>query len=395
MKGFFVLLSLLSLLKVQSVPVICIDASLPLVINTECSDLRVYKLNENLCSYDFQNIDIDLQEDTKKFWFLYFQNSQGIPISQFSKSQLQIFPNIQKIIVQFCPFEEISADKKEFLRLGSSFSGLDEVIIGVYNASGMSGNKGVYQNFYQYAPMITQVPFESRISLTMKDLNQALQVFNDEANYTVFSMKLYSQYATVFPRDALKIESKLALENPKKHTIDMVSYLIYDVLNTEVPVDQQEKIYHELNEICLKNDGDNKTFHLIVDRIANGAEKLKFWNSRINIDYIGEGDGCDLNSDKWADAKSGICEQLGQPCLIARAEKTNLNYSMQKVIDLTLDFLTQYRKFNSVFNCQHFGTNFYNKFAEDTLDFENWEIMTVHSPFCGLKPAVSFVDYPI
>ena len=160
MKGFFVLLSLLSLLKVQSVPVICIDASLPLVINTECSDLRVYKLNENLCSYDFQNIDIDLQEDTKKFWFLYFQNSQGIPISQFSKSQLQIFPNIQKIIVQFCPFEEISADKKEFLRLGSSFSGLDEVIIGVYNASGMSGNKGVYQNFYQYAPMITQVPFE-------------------------------------------------------------------------------------------------------------------------------------------------------------------------------------------------------------------------------------------
>ena len=392
MKAFFVLLFLLSIFKVDSVPVICISSSLSLVMNTECSDLRVFKLKENLCSYDLQNIDIDLQKDTKRFWFLYFQNSQGIPISQFSKSQLQIFPNVPKIMAEFCSFPE---EKKEFLRLGMNLAGLDEVKIGVYNASGMSGNKGTYQNFYQYAPMIAEVPFDTRITLTMKDLNKALQVFNDNANYSVFSMKLYSQYATVFPRDALKIESKLALENPLKHTIDMVSYLIYDVLNTKVPEDQQETIYHELNEICLKNDLDNKTFHLIVDRVACGSEKLKFWNSRINIDYIGEGDGCDLNSDKWADVKSGICQETGKPCLIARGQRTNMNYNMQKVIDLILDFLMQYKKFNSVFNCQHFGTNFFDDVAVDTLDFENWEIMTVHSPFSGLEPKVSFVDHPV
>ena len=390
MKAIILFVFIIFLSKVSSIPVICISTYPPLVLSTDCQNLQLYKLNQNLCDSELQKLDVDLNGDTQSFWFQHHAN--GIPVTQFTKKLLQSLPNLPKVISEICPFEDFSHNN--FLGLNGEFDHLHEVVFSVLNANGLSGNKGIYQNFYQTAPVVNYISFETEPSLSMKDLNTNLGFFNDQANYTVYSAKIYSQYCGEIPGEVIKAESKLALENPFKHTIDMVTFLIYDVLNTPVPEDQKVKEYHELLEVCLKNDVDNKTHHVVVDRVAIGDGKLKFWNSRINMYYIGEGDGCELESNQWADVKSGICNVTGQPCLIARTGKTNLNYNMNKVIKLSTDFLLNYKIFNSVFNCQHFATNAWNAIANDTLDFENWEIMGVHSPFTNLEPKISFLDYP-
>ena len=379
--------------KVVSIPVICISTSPQLVINTECSNLRIFKLNQKLCDSELKRINIEPDVDTKRFWFDH--HSSGLSIFHFKKNQFESIPNLFKVISEICPFEDFLTNNIRFLSLKDNdmFDHANEVVLSVRTANGLSGNNGTYINFYQDSPEVLWLPFESEPSLSMKSINKALKVFNDDANYTIQSAKLYSQYCQQIPEDVIKTESKLALENPFKHTIDLVIILIYEFMNATVPKKVNE--YHELIEVCLRNDLDNQTHHVLIDRNAIAKEKLKYWNSKVNMYYIGEGDGCELESNKWTDVKTGICEDTGHPCLITRTYKKNLNYSMNKMIKLCTNFLLNYRIFNSIFNCQHFATNVWNTIANDTLDFENWEIMGVHSPFTNLEGKISFLDHPI
>ena len=171
--------------------------------------------------------------------------------------------------------------------------------------------------------------------------------------------------------------------------MSVVEFLVLNI--SSFPQGENFVEYHGVLEFCVRNDVNNKTQHIIMDRVVVRTEKLRIFNSEVNFYYNGEGDGCGVNSSKWADAKSGVCfEDI--PCLVPRNAVENLQYPMDKVVKAATDFLLNFRIFNfGVFNCQHFATNTWNLITNDTLDFENARQMTVHSKRSGLQPAAPYL----
>jgi len=222
-------------------------------------------------------------------------------------------------------------------------------------------------------------------------MNEQFHLFNDDANYTIFSMKLYSQYCGTIPTTPIHLEVELTKENPMTHTLTN-TVIKYFVLKLPFPDNKTTDEFHQLIEVCLKNDKDDKTHHVLIDRVAKGKGLIEMWNSAIRVNYIGEGDGCDLHSDKWVDAKDGSCDGGITPCLTTRASKTNMNYSMNKMLRICENFLLKFKRFNAWFNCQHFATHAYDMVTGAKLDFENWEIMEIHSLYSGLEPKLDFID---
>lgn len=369
------------------IPVICVDSPLGLAVSADnCEEMQIYKLKDNLCSSDFQRIEIDPQIHVFNPYFLP-HGYTSIPVDFLSERHLKMLPKVRNAMLEICPERQ-----RGFLKLGADLSHLNEVRMVLFNASGRQGNQGPYKNYYQDAPIVGQFSFESEPNLNLKELNKYFQVFNDNATYIVESAKIYSQYCGELPSSFVPIESTLSLENPYKHIFDIITFVEFAFMNTSALPNQKNFIeFHEVLEFCLKSDADNETQQVIMDRVVIRTEKLKIFNSQINVYYNGLGDGCSVNSTKWADYKSGICYE-DIPCLAPRNALQNLNYPMDNVIKIATDFLLNFRIFNwGVFNCQHFATNTWNLITNDTLDFENAKEMTVHAKRSGLQPAAPYL----
>lgn len=384
---FFFLFFGAALVSIRSLPVICVDSNLGITLGLDCDDLKIYKLKDDLCSHNGEQIEIDAETNV----FSLSHHIANIPIKALSKYQISQISNLEEIISDLCP----QINSPSFLKLGESSSSyldiIDTVTVTLWNADGMSGNRGLYANYYQYSPQVHTFTFLEDPKLNFKSLNQYFGFFNDNATYYVDSAKIYSQACGEMEEDVFQIDNFLARENPFRHTIDLLIFLLYDVFN---PTTTKVHEFHEVLEFCLKNDLDNRTHQLIMDRTAgsDGDQKLRFFNSKINFYYNGEGDGCALNSTKWADHKAGICN--GTQCLVPRTARINMEYPIDKVVKIGTDFLLGFKKFSSMFNCQHFATNAWNLIANDTLDFENYNIMLVHSKHSGLEPHTPFIDKP-
>ena len=287
-----------------------------------------------------------------------------------------------------------------FLGLGDSRNnkndpyGINNVYFRLMNASGLSGeNKtSTYQDFFQTAPVVHTYEFEEPWNFSMKHLNEQFKAFDDEANFTVFSMKLYSQYCGQMPLSPVATEIELTRENPYTHTLTIV-LLKYFYFNFTIPdVNRTFIEYHHLVEVCLKNDKDNRTHHVLVDRIAKGQGILENWNSLLRVIYMGEGDGCSLDSAQWTDVKDGWCDNQTRPCLIAKAKSTNMDVKMNKMLRICENFLLKFKIFNGLHNCQHFGTDIYDMMTGETVDFDNWEQMEFHSFYSGFEPKLDWIE---
>ena len=386
---FFFFLLFVSL-EAASFPAVCVDPLLNIVINTDCSDLRLFKFPPFTCLISFQRITVD---PINSIQIPFINPSEGILLSLLSKTQLLGFPLLAKAVYDTCP--SFPGDSKKFLNFHENDDpfNTNQVYLKLLNAEGLSGNKGVYMDFFQKAPEVYDFISEigKPINVKMSDINKVLPRFNDEAEYTIQSMKLYSQFAGFLPRDKIATEMELAREHPLTHQPDIILYLNYDVFNFPIPYNQREEIFHELTEVCLKNDKDDQTFHFLIDRLAIAEAPIKFWNSLIRVTYIGEGDGCDLKSDKWTDVKDGLCDGL-RPCLVTRVGKTNVNVSMNKMLQICENYLLKYKLFNTLMNCQHFATQAFDMVTGIDLDFENWSIMGAHSLYSKIEPMLDFID---
>ena len=142
--------------------------------------------------------------------------------------------------------------------------GLTKVSIPLYRSEGLSGATGFYQDFFNNVSSFYSYDFDAPFNLTMKKLNEQYKLFNDAATYNIQSIKLYMQYANVLRRDQVQIEMDAARGHPD-HTPSLVNYLIYNKFAKPVPEDQKVTIYHQLVEVCLKNDKDDQTHHFLVD----------------------------------------------------------------------------------------------------------------------------------
>lgn len=272
--------------------------------------------------------------------------------------------------------------------------GLNNVYVPLYRSEGLSGSKGFYQDFFNNVSAFYTYEFNQQFNLTMKKLNEQYHLFNDNANYSIYSAKLYLQFANKLPRAEVQKEMAAAKGHPD-HKPSLINYLIYDKFAKPVPEDQKVNIFHMLVEVCLTNDYDNSTHHFLVDRISKAEVPLKMWNSVVRLNYLGPGDGCALNSTQWADYRDGLCDagnNVWVPCIWATANKTGMNVPMNKLLRVVEKFLLKYKVFNTLYNCDHFATDTYDLIANEHVDFVNWEIMGAHSPFSDKEPKIDFID---
>jgi len=391
MKNFIIFLLLLPFLRSEGIPCICIDSSLNLAINTDCSDLLLFKISPGICLSDFQTITIHPSQMMKHHFFDH--SVSGLPISLIPNEYLQEFPKLHKVVLVICPNSIITNDKNlEFLGLKANNDdyGINNVYFRLLNSTGMSGNTGIYQDFFQKSPVVHEYAFEEPWNFSMKHLNEQFHIFNDEAEYTVFSMKLYSQYCGQIPISIAPAEIELTKENPYTHTLTLLVLKLY--FNFSLPGNETFSEFHELFEVCIKNDQDDKSHHILIDRVAKGQGLIQYWNSLLRVNYIGEGDGCGLDSDKWTDVKDGSCDGGLTPCLRTRAAKTNMNIKMNKILRIGENFLLKFRIFNALHNCQHFASDTYDMVNGEKLDFENYEMMKSHSFYSGLEPKLDWID---
>ena len=368
--------------KVLSLQVICIEPFLNLVLTTSCSDLRIFKLSEDLCQSKEQLLDIDPLKTSQAF----FQNldaSSGIPLSQFSREQLKVFPVIKTFLSVNCP---------NYATQFKSTKNIKTVYLDLSDVSGLTGNENSKDGTEQYfdkGKTSKEYSFDKNPALTLKELNKSFSLFSNVLDLKILAAKLYWRFTANLPKNKAQEEMNDARKNPL-HTPNLWNYFLYMLMKFPF-TEEKIEVRHEILEICLKNDVDRKTYHFIIDR---GAKTFPIFRSRVRVIYAGKGDGCQLNSKKWSDAKAGL-NGVSKPYLTVRKGAFGLNYSFNKVVKLSTDYLLRYPVYNTLYNCQHFATNIYDLITRQSLDFESWELMEAHSVFSPKDPKLDFINLEI
>jgi len=372
MQKFLLILNLsLFLVSTHAFPVVCLDPTLELVVSTNCTDLRIFKLSNDLCSSVYQPLDIDLSQ-TEAFSFFDIQLKGGFLLSHLAKSEIESIPILQQIVSGFCPnFTTL---------LGGDLDGLlssDSVYLELMDASEVQGSDDKADGTEQYfdnAKEIHEYEFQGLPNLDWQDLAKGLNLAQNVDDLTVVASKLYWRFMTYLPTDKIHVEMQEAASNPL-HTPSLYWCFLYFVMKIAIPVELKYAIRHEILEVCLRNEEDQSTYHFIIDR---GAKVIPDFHSQIRIIYSGKGDGCQLNSSQWGDIKAGFYD-TNVPQLTLRKGNDGLSYSFNAIIKLTTDYLISWPKYNTLYNCQHFATNTFNLISDDTLDFESSDIMEAHS----------------
>lgn len=371
---------LFSLNFAYQIPTICIDPALDLVINTDCSDLRIYKLKEDLCETVYQPISIDPHiTDRHFFWGI---DSLGFPLASFSKEQLASYPVISAIITTFCPD---STKKEDLLNLGfPNIFDQKQVYLAFLDGSHLKGieNKddGTSQ-FFDEASDSKEFEFDQNPNLKISDLVEFYPFLKNLTDIQISAAKLYWRFTAYLPIDKVQIEMENARKNPKTYTPNLWWSFEYMIMKRKVDGDNKIEVRHEILELCLEKKTTKETFHFVIDR---AAKYLPIFRSKIRVIYTGSGDGCNLESKKWSNVRAGFYN-TNKPQLTVRESKQNLNYSFMKVLNIGVEYLLNYPVFNTLYNCQHFATNVFDTISSSNLDFESWKIMLAHSIYSPLN----------
>lgn len=355
---------------------VCFGLALDSIVSTDCSDLRIHFLQKGICLHPFQTVDVDLDVSSKSIWFSFAV--QSIPLSLFSKVQLLAFPDLVLILSKMCP--SYMGEQTEVPPMNT----FNTVYYGLVDRSNMNitwplSFQGVKQFTYE----------SDEVVFSKNELFKTFSQLNSQANYFIYAAKEYAFYAgQLVPRSPLVDEVNQAIANPFTHTPNLFEFVKYEV--DSILPSEKLQIFHEAFEVCLKNDKDQTTQHLLVARMQNG-QFPDFWSSYVLVIYLGEGD-CDLDSKIWLSNRDENCFNDLGGCFSKRAEKTNQNVPLDRLWEDTNKYLEKFSIYNGLFNCQHFSSGIFDMYFGETLDYVNWEIMKTHSYFSGLVPKGYWLD---
>lgn len=359
---------------VSAFPAICFGLGQNTVVNTNCSDLRIYFIKENICFSPFQQVDITMKQ-VKHFWLDIFQNS--ISLSSIPNEDLLVFLDLYTIISKTCPERQINSAR--FLEEDNSVSySLAKTVTWPLDPN-----------------LLKEIKFESNaVNFSNEDLFAEFTNFDPSANYHISAAKEYVFSAGEFvPWDPLDAEIALASANPFTHTPNLIELIAYQI-GMYLPVSKTQLLHSALG-FCLKNDKNNKSNYLMVSRSISHENPFGF-RSSILVYNVGESetDECQLNSTNWMENTEDLKKMCKEDnfCIIMRSEKTDQNIPLSNLWDLGNKYLSKFSNFNGLFNCQHFCTNTFDFYFGERLDLLNWELMDVHSYFSMIEPRTYWLD---
>ena len=212
----------------------------------------------------------------------------------------------------------------------------------------------------------------------------------------VRAIKTYWRNSGYLPLALVQSEMALSNANPAhipdlEATMASVEYLFYKMA---IPAEQHPYLVkHQLSEICVEFPR-NDFRHFIVDRGYRGIYP-DTWNSRIRVIHIGKSSSCKLtDTASWADVKSGTWNNNGvtsaQLNVLGQGQVVSDNYHLD---DLFADIVYYFQKFpnyNTLYNCQHFGTNLFNKLTGQHLTFPSVDVMEIVTNGVSNLPKLQF-----
>ena len=199
---------------------------------------------------------------------------------------------------------------------------------------------------------------------------------NTSDSIKIQSTKSYWRHSGYLPYPL--VISELDLANADHfHTPDMnvtqlsVMYFVY-----RIPiVGQAYQIKHHVVEVCAKV-AENDTRHFIVDRGYNGIYP-NIWNSRIRIIYTGKANNCHLDDNAWADKRAGTWNNSGviTPHLNVAFQGHVFDYTLENLVDDVYAYFQTFPIYNTLINCQHFGSNLHNKQTLQNVTFMSDDVL--------------------
>ena len=208
-------------------------------------------------------------------------------------------------------------------------------------------------------------PFLSNFSIDVKSAE----------DIKIQAIKTYWRNAGYLPYDLIEEEMELANKD-RWHTPDMnhtqlsVLYFVY-----KIPIQGRAyQIKHQVTELCMKVKNDFR--HFIIDR-GYYAVYPNVWNSKIRVIYTGASKNCDFEDKAWADKRAGTWNNSGvsTPQIHHVAQGRVQRYALDDLIDDAYFYFQNFPIYNTLYNCQHFGTNLFNKLTEQKVSFVSDDIM--------------------
>lgn len=171
----------------------------------------------------------------------------------------------------------------------------------------------------------------------------------------IISLNIYSRHLGYIP--LLEYEKELHQAASNKYytpnlseTRKLIGYMFFNQ-----PISGQQayelKQFHIIFCSACDNSNGITTFqHFLIDKKAK-AEFPQVWNTKIRVIYLGETNDCD---SKEKEISRGLN-------LIEKAPFLSKKYTMNMVLHEMRSYLSQYPKYNVLYDGEHFATTIYNK----------------------------------
>ena len=214
-----------------------------------------------------------------------------------------------------------------------------------------------------------------------------LSIPSNRVNHVkILNAKAYWRDAGYLPLKL--VTDEMALSNADKmHVADLeatmlsVQYLFY---NMPIPPEQNPyRIKHEVLEVCAQVQGRDFR-HFVVDRAYNGIFP-DTWNTRVRLIYTGKSTTCDLTDSAWADKRAGTWNNNGvvQNSLTVvdqapiQSSRLGEDYDLEDLVEDIELYFKNFPVYNTLYNCQHFGSNLYNHITGRNTTFISSEVMVL------------------
>jgi len=216
----------------------------------------------------------------------------------------------------------------------------------------------------------------------------------------VISIKTYWRNAGYLPLALVQSEMNLSNQDPShiadaEATMLSVEYLYYDM---PIPADQDPyEVKHQVQEICVQFP-QNDFRHFIVDRGYRGIYP-DTWNSRVRVIYVGQTTDCSLTSKDWADVKAGNWSDNGtstpQLTVWGTGNIIDRGYHLDDLFSDINYYFEKFPNYNTLYNCQHFGTNLFNHLTGQNLQFISKDVMEIITNGVSNLPKLKFNFLPL
>lgn len=252
--------------------------------------------------------------------------------------------------------------------------------------------------------------------ITSKTLSSEIPAFECSTDFDMKFVKIYYRSAGKLLKTDMRKEINKALEIPtaKPNTEKAFFYLsgvpekfislvniikpiipAANVLGQNLLLSQQnvqnnhlfEAVEHEILEICgTCQNNKEKVQRLFIDRDAFGKDKKKLmWHSRVRVSVV---PATSCTAKEWGNDntiylknRDGMDEIT--PISIGKSSFNAFLYNIK-------NYLKRYWRYNAIYNCQHFATNFFNEITTNHFDFKSAMLIGRHALKSEYEPKLEF-----